>query len=207
MSPSKTKRDKTKDSHYELVPLHRRPDLLQQCCKLLNSEWKRSETARLRSLNVSCDNFPTSLLLLDKKNELIGHCKVSLLDNVTNSVIIESFIIHLAYRFQGLGSLLLQAVEDYVYKIGIRHVYLMTKGQEKFYLKNGYVICEKIKQFLNFTKNNTSQQITENNLNLEQKIMTSGPPPPPMPNNLRPPPAHISFTLSTHTSMKKTLEF
>jgi hypothetical protein len=35
-----------KDSRYDLVPLHKRPDFLQQCCNLLNSEWKRSKTAR-----------------------------------------------------------------------------------------------------------------------------------------------------------------
>lgn len=115
-------------------------------------------------------------------------------------------IIDHACRSQGLGSLLLQAVEDYLYKYGIRHVYLITKGQEKFYLKNGYVTCEPVKQLPNFTNYNTPQAMTESKLNLEFKKMNIGPPPPPMPNNLKPPLQHISFTLSTHTSMKKTLE-
>jgi len=34
------------DVKYEVIPLHHRPDLLKDCCKLLNSEWPRSETAR-----------------------------------------------------------------------------------------------------------------------------------------------------------------
>lgn len=31
---------------YVVIPLHHRPDLVTDCCKLINSEWPRSETAR-----------------------------------------------------------------------------------------------------------------------------------------------------------------
>lgn len=34
------------DVKYKVIPLHHRPDLIKDCCKLLNSEWPRSETAR-----------------------------------------------------------------------------------------------------------------------------------------------------------------
>jgi len=39
---------------YVVIPLHHRPDLIRDCCKLLNSEWPRSETAR-------CVMFPLVL--------------------------------------------------------------------------------------------------------------------------------------------------
>lgn len=35
-----------KDVKYVVIPLHHRPNLIKDCCKLLNSEWPRSETAR-----------------------------------------------------------------------------------------------------------------------------------------------------------------
>lgn len=34
------------EKEYRIVPLHKRPDLIPDCCTLLNSEWPRSETAR-----------------------------------------------------------------------------------------------------------------------------------------------------------------
>lgn len=35
-----------KDTPYNIIPLHHRPELMNQCCQLLNSEWRRSEKAR-----------------------------------------------------------------------------------------------------------------------------------------------------------------
>lgn len=46
---------------YNVVPIHKHPELMSQCCRLINSEWPRSEVARMRSLEASCDNLPTSL--------------------------------------------------------------------------------------------------------------------------------------------------
>lgn len=46
---------------YNVVPIHKHPELMTQCCRLINSEWPRSEVARMRSLEASCDNLPTSL--------------------------------------------------------------------------------------------------------------------------------------------------
>ncbi|OXU25201.1 hypothetical protein TSAR_007614 [Trichomalopsis sarcophagae] len=141
--------DLMKDPRYNLVPLHKRPDLIQQCCKLLNSEWKRSETARLKSLIVSCDGLPTCLLLIFD-NDVLGHCKVSLVHGTIDSVIIESFVIDPAYRAKGYGSLFLGSIEEYmVENYDIKNIYLMTKGQEGFYLKNGYTVCEPSEQLNN----------------------------------------------------------
>lgn len=42
------------NAKYVVIPLHHRPDLIKDCCKLVNSEWPRSETAR-------CVMFPLVL--------------------------------------------------------------------------------------------------------------------------------------------------
>ncbi|XP_014218343.1 N-acetyltransferase 6 [Copidosoma floridanum] len=196
-----------KDTRYNLVQLHKRPDLLQQCCKLLNSEWKRSETARLRSLEASCDKFPVCLILLHK-DDVVGHCKVSLVNNSQDGVILESLIIDHTCRSQGLGSMLLQATEDYVYKRGIRNVYLTTKGQEGFYLKNGYVICEPVPQLNGYRDFNTNAYSSEksNSKLKSSEMMPAGPPPPPMPPNFNRLIPQIFLTIPKRTFMMKKLE-
>ena len=45
----------TIDKDYTIiVPLHKRPDLIQDCCKLLNSEWPRSVSARYIGVTFFC---------------------------------------------------------------------------------------------------------------------------------------------------------
>ncbi|XP_071562210.1 N-alpha-acetyltransferase 80 isoform X1 [Temnothorax nylanderi] len=123
---------------YVVLPLHHRPDLIKDCCKLLNSEWPRSETARMKSLNVSCDGFPTCLVLINDENKVLGHCKISLVARSKVSCFIESVVIDYRCRSRGLGSRLLRGVEEYVAKRGLKNIYLKTDGQEVFYYKNGY---------------------------------------------------------------------
>lgn len=53
----------------ELVPIHAAPhehklDIKTQCCQILNDEWPRSETLRLRSLDSSRDDLPMCLALV-----------------------------------------------------------------------------------------------------------------------------------------------
>ncbi|XP_076637603.1 N-alpha-acetyltransferase 80 isoform X1 [Colletes latitarsis] len=171
----------TIDREYVIVPIHLRQDLIQNCCTLLNSEWPRSESARLKSLNESCDDFPTCLILIDTKDSVLGHCKILLFPRVRHSCFIQSVIIDYRYRSQGLGSRLLQGVEEYVAKKGIKNVCLITEGQEVFYLKNGYKQCDPFKacgindvvySTAAFTKAKLKEKCTQ----------YSGPPPPPMPN-------------------------
>lgn len=102
--------------------------------------------------------------------------------------------------------MLLQAVEDYVYKKGIRNIYLVTKGQEGFYLKNGYNICEPIQQLNDYRDFNTNSYSSEkNDSKLKSiEIISAGPPPPPMPTELKRPPLQIC--LPKRTFMMKKLE-
>lgn len=167
------------DIWYDVVPLHHRPDKVKECCKLLNSEWPRSETARLKSLRVSCDEFPTCMILLDRENRVLGHCKVSLMPKLRYSCFIESVVIDYKCRTQGLGSRLLRGTEEYVSRKGFKSVYLITKGQELFYLKNGYRICDPIKMcgLSNFVPPTPIAKPKHK----EKNTQFSGPPPPPMP--------------------------
>ena len=53
----------------ELIAVHSAPseckdDIKTQCCEILNDEWPRSETLRLRSLNSSRDDLPLCLALV-----------------------------------------------------------------------------------------------------------------------------------------------
>ncbi|XP_014229034.1 N-acetyltransferase 6 [Trichogramma pretiosum] len=194
-----------RDPWYNVVPLHERPDLIPQCCNLLNSEWKRSETARVRSLETSCRDkyFPTCLVLL-RQNEVLGHCKLSMVYGTTDSVLLESFLIDSSFRSQGLGSLLLKELERYVKRFGITSVYLLTKGQEGFYAKNGYEPCAPIGQ-LNDYRDFSIELLNDKEDKDKGDIILTGPPPPPMPNDLILMPAPVCLTTPSRTFMKKVL--
>lgn len=45
---------------------------------------------RLKFLNVSCDEFPTCLILVDKEDRVLGHCKISLIPRLRHSCFIQS---------------------------------------------------------------------------------------------------------------------
>ncbi|XP_012256937.1 N-alpha-acetyltransferase 80 isoform X2 [Athalia rosae] len=162
---------------YVVVPLHKRIELTRQCCKLVNAEWPRSEVARLRSLNSSCDKFPTCLVLLDDTC-VIGHCKISLVPNMCDSCFIESVVIDQKYRARGLGTILMRGAEEYVARRGILKVFLSTKGQEYFYKKLGYDFCEPVSLYGN-TYGENDPAPSSSKLLKESKLI--GPPPPPMP--------------------------
>ncbi|XP_044011700.1 N-alpha-acetyltransferase 80 isoform X2 [Aphidius gifuensis] len=168
-----------KNSCYKIVPIHQRPDLFLDCCNLINAEWPSSNTRRLRTLGMSCDNFPTCLVLLNN-DKVIGHCKISLVPNLSDSCFIESVVIDYEWRSQGLGSSLLRGTEEYILSKGLKNIYLATKGQEVFYIKNGYRICEPINLF-------NCGYVADNIVDEEKKITTkigqfsSGPTPPPLP--------------------------
>lgn len=127
-----------------VVPLHKYPEYLTQCCKLINSEWKRSETARLRSLEASSDNLPTSLILL-LGNQVVGHCKLSSIPSKSDACFVESVVVAKEFRGRGFGSFLMKKTEDYCKNVlRLNVIYLSTKGQEQFYSKLNYNTCEPI---------------------------------------------------------------
>lgn len=189
------------DTEYNVVLLHRRPDLLKQCCKLLNSEWPRSDTARLKFLKQSCDAFPTCLVLVDKNDKVVGHCKIFLIPWISHSCYFQSVIIHYEYRSQGLGSKLLRSAEEYIIRKGLKNIYLMTKGQELFYFKNGYDICDPFKA--HSINEIISPTTLKRGKSREKNNQSSGPPPPPpMPAVQIPKVFDLNVQLKTHMVKK-----
>lgn len=178
------------NAKYVVIPLHHRPDLIKDCCKLVNSEWPRSETARMKSLNVSCDDFPTCLILINDKDKVLGHCKISLVGRSKVSCFIESVVIDYRYRSQGLGSRLLRGVEEYVARKGLKNIYLKTDGQEVFYYKNGYKLCDPFKAYGINDIITASPPLGKTKFKERNADQSAGQPPPP------PPPPMPAFQLS-----------
>ncbi|XP_020297204.1 N-acetyltransferase 6 [Pseudomyrmex gracilis] len=184
------------ENKYIVVCLHHRPDLIRDCCKLLNSEWPRSETARIKSLNVSCDEFPTCLVLINNENKVLGHCKISLVARSKVSCFIESVVIDYRYRSQGLGSRLLHDMEEYVAKKGLKNIYLKTDGQEVFYYKNGYKVCDPFKAYGINDIITISPPLGRTKFKEQNSDQYTGYPPPP------PPPPMPMFQLSQFFDMR-----
>lgn len=116
---------------------------MSQCCRLINSEWPRSEVARMRSLEASCDNLPTSLVLTrDFDQTVMAHLKLSPIPNRMNSCFIESVVVDKACRGQGLGKLIMQYAEGYCTDfLMLNSIYLSTVDSVGFYEKLFYMVC------------------------------------------------------------------
>lgn len=128
---------------YEVVPIHKHPELLSQCCQLINSEWPRSEVARMRSLEASCDNMPTSLVLTRDRNQIVlAHLKLSPIPARLGSCFIESVVVDKQCRGQGLGRLIMKYAEEYCSEfLMLNSIYLSTIDQVGFYEKLSYIVC------------------------------------------------------------------
>lgn len=186
----------------EVLPIHQHPEYLEPCCKLINEEWKRSDTARLHSLTSSCDQLPTSLiLLLDRK--LIGHLKLSVIPSIKNSCFIESVVIDKSLRGKGYGTYLMKKAEEYCKSfLALDIIYLSTKGQEGFYSKLGYFKCAPVSIYGNFINKKELEEpqdmkSTQNNIT---NISIKCPPPPP------PPPPVTTIPVCAKVFMKKELK-
>lgn len=167
----------------QVLPLHEHPEFMLETCHLINEEWKRSETARLRSLESSCENLPTCLILL-QNNKVIGHAKLSVLPSIKNSCFIESVVISKHLRNKGYGRYLMKEAEEFCRnKLHLNSIYLSTKGQENFYSKLGYVECQPISIY----GCPLSQEFENMKLNKQTKvpelIANNHPIPPPLPKN------------------------
>lgn len=134
---------------YNVVPIHKHPELISQCCKLINAEWPRSEVARIRSLEASCDNLPTSLVLTRDHNQtVLAHLKISTMQSYVRCCFIESVVVDKKFRGQGLGKLIMKYAEDYCREfLLLETIYLSTIDQVGFYQKLNYTICPPISMF------------------------------------------------------------
>lgn len=176
-----------------VVPIHKYPEYLQDCCNLINSEWKRSDAARLHSLQGSSDKLPTSLILLQDK-KLIGHLKLSVIPSIRCACFVESVIIDTNLRGKGFGKLLMCKAEEYAKNIlNLDTIYLSTRGQEKFYEKLGYIECSPISIYGSFVPT----QIFKTNQKVALSTSNNVPSPPPLPKSDK--------LVITKTYMKKHL--
>lgn len=170
----------------QVLLLHKHPEFLKECCDLINDEWPRSETARMMSLQASCDHLPTSLILINDKKLVLGHCKLTPIPSIPDSCFIETVVISKALRGQKLGTYLMKKVESYCKKVlELKMLHLSTKGQEKFYSKLGYEVCPPVSIFDTRTPNCRPLALShkiENEVPIRSITPTpSGPPPPPPP--------------------------
>lgn len=173
-----------------MLPLHQHPEFLFECCRLINDEWKRSETARLRSLESSCDALPVSLVLV-KARSVIGHAKLSPIPSIKDGSFVESVVISRSLRGQGFGTFLMQKAEEYCSKqLGLRCIYLSTKGQEDFYRKLGYQECEPISIYGGAPVVNNLRRVETKSRVVNDNRNNNVPKPPPIPVNIVPEMSH-----------------
>ncbi|XP_034065432.1 N-alpha-acetyltransferase 80 [Gymnodraco acuticeps] len=127
----------------QAVPIHRRPDLLRSCADLVNSEWQRSQAARVHSLQKSCAEFPVCLVLLRGHRgaeRLLGHARLSRVVGRSSSLFLESVVVSRAERGRGYGRTLMEETERYANSRGFKRLYLTTHDKQHFYAHLGYVL-------------------------------------------------------------------
>lgn len=97
----------------------------------------------MRSLEASCDNLPTSLVLTRDHNQtVLAHLKISTIHTKMRSCFIESVVVDRKFRGQGLGRIIMTYAEDYCRNfLLIATIYLSTVDQVGFYQKLDYEIC------------------------------------------------------------------
>ncbi|XP_072045121.1 N-alpha-acetyltransferase 80-like [Amphiura filiformis] len=127
----------------QLVPLHSRLDLVQQCVSLLSDEWPSGKHERLEVIESNCPNPPCSLVLLSRQtdgaDEVIGHCRIVPVKDMNHMLYVEQVVIEKAKRGRGFGKRLLEMVEDYCIQFGYKRLFLGTSPDTpKLYLRLGY---------------------------------------------------------------------
>ncbi|KAM6301115.1 N-alpha-acetyltransferase 80 [Aegotheles albertisi] len=143
-----------------LVPLHRRPDLLEACAKLLGEEWGKSRASRLHSLQRSSDAFPACLLLLRSRGpadpravppaapespcQLVGHVRLSRVVGRPHDLFVESVVVARALRGQGYGRRLMEATERWARARGFSRLHLTTHDKQHFYAHLGFILGEPV---------------------------------------------------------------
>ncbi|XP_019907647.1 N-alpha-acetyltransferase 80 [Esox lucius] len=178
------------DGGVQSIPLHQRPDLLETCADLVNSEWQRSRGARVHSLQKSCQEFPVVLLLLQGSRNgnggdetLLGHVRLSRVVSHRGSLFVESVVISKAQRGKGYGRTIMQEAERYARAKGFSRLCLTTHDKQHFYAHLGYVLSTPVQNagimasFVPMEVLGRFSRHTGTNDNLGEVL--GGPPPPP----------------------------
>lgn len=147
----------------EVEPVHllegdRRSQILTQTVAILNFEWPRSETIRLRGLESSSHQLPSNLVMVGKgERSVIGHARISRIPAIPGDLFLESVVIHPGLRGLGLGKLLVLEVEQYCREVlGARALHLTTHDQQVFYSRCGYTFSSPVCAFGGSSKLNMS---------------------------------------------------
>lgn len=177
----------------DVLPIHKYPEFMKQCCDLINDEWPRSETARMLMLQASSDRLPTSLVLVSDRTTVLGHCKLTPIPSIPESCFLEAVVISKVLRGKKLGTFLMNKAEDYCRNVlNLKMMHLSTKGQDQFYAKLGYTVCAPISIYGVFAPHNlidTDNRPKKSNSVPKPDEMSNvtrhppPPPPPPMPKN------------------------
>lgn len=200
-----------------LKVLHKNKLFIQECADILNEEWKRSNTARLFSLESSNDNYPVNLVFVDDNNVVVGHSRLSLVVGQDKCCLVESVVIKKCMRGKGLGKLLMKETEQFAKSEGFKTVYLSTHDKQDFYQHIGYSFCKPIvscgiqspnlpKDFLNRlagTSLNNESQSNQENSSFPVMTTPSAPPPPPPSCPVPPPPPKIPDKTSDNNKISR----
>ncbi|XP_035512763.1 N-alpha-acetyltransferase 80 [Morone saxatilis] len=216
----KLQTDSEKPNKIHAVPIHRRPDLLVPCADLVNSEWQRSQAARVHSLQKSCPEFPICLVLLlghRQTEQLLGHARLSRVVGHSSSLFVESVVVSKAERGKGYGRTLMEEIERYAKSRGFKRLCLTTHDKQHFYAHIGYVLStpvqnagamaafvpmEMLLRFSRMPSEEASAQ-KETRTKMEAQVPEGsrhsggalGSPPPPHPPSVPPPPPPPPSTL------------
>lgn len=178
-----------------------RASIRDQCCSMLNNEWPRSETLRLRSLDSSCDDLPMCLALIsdddDDATTVMGHVRLGSIMGEPNSVWLESLVIHPDLRGSGMGKYFMLLTEEFC-KLELHRdtVYLCTGDKQPFYSRCGYTFCPPVTAYsgnvklccLDNLKQNQPEPVKSVVSKKTEPTIKSNPAPPPPP----PPPCQKS---------------
>ncbi|XP_061536527.1 N-alpha-acetyltransferase 80 isoform X1 [Phycodurus eques] len=126
-----------------VIPIHMRPDLLLPCADLVNSEWQRSQAARVHSLQKSCPVFPVCLVLLQGPKDaerILGHARLSRVIGHGSSLFVESVVVSKGERGKGYGRTLMEETERYAKRRGFKRLCLTTHDKQHFYAHIGYTL-------------------------------------------------------------------
>ncbi|XP_077370935.1 N-alpha-acetyltransferase 80 isoform X2 [Festucalex cinctus] len=192
-----------------VTPIHLRPDLLLPCADLVNTEWQRSQTARVHSLQKSCPGFPICLVLLQGPRDaekMLGHARLSRVVGHGDALFVESVVVSKAERGKGYGRTLMEKTERYAKRRGFKRLYLTTHDKQHFYAHLGYTLSTPVQNagamasfvpmemLLRFSRIPNAVVNTQKQTQKGNPVGTNGPPPacsippPPAPTCFVPPP-------------------
>jgi amino-acid N-acetyltransferase len=93
------------------------------------------------------NNLPTDdldpgkqLFVVEEGGEVIGTVTV---EYDFSNALLRSLSVAAEKRNSGIGIMLVEFIEDYVQKQGVRSIYLLTKTAKEFFLKRGYKIIDR----------------------------------------------------------------